>query len=60
MFVRFWTLIDITIITLNCIVCSTLFSGYEAGISTKALRVCESFLILAMFIKSLYFMRLNQ
>lgn len=60
MFVRFWTVIDISVITLNCLVCSTVFTGTEGGISTKTLRVCESFLILAMFIKSLYFMRLNQ
>ena len=60
MIYRFWTIIDSSVIILNVIVCSTLFTGYEGGIETKALRVCESFLILCMAIKSLYFMRLNQ
>lgn len=51
---RFWSYLDALSITLNFICSSNLFASPDL----IQIRVVEAFLVLVMFLKSLYFMRL--
>ena len=53
---RFWSYLDLLSISLNLICSSNLFASPDL----IQIRIVEAFLVLVMFLKSLYFMRLIQ